>query len=57
MTSHFEKLERYYELLDRAWEEELALFFRELAYDLEAGHITGKIALERIRQICRSNST
>jgi hypothetical protein len=52
----FEDLERYYELLDRAWEAELALFFSELATDLENGYITVEQAKERIRQICPSDS-
>jgi len=38
-------------MLVDAWERELALFFKELAWDLEDGLITVEEAYERIKQI------
>lgn len=54
--THLDDIEKYQDLLDTAWNRELALFFQEILYDLEAGHINEEQAIERIKQICPSSS-
>ena len=51
MSASLEGLEGLRDLLDRAWEKELAIIFADIANDLELGHITVEQAIQRMESI------